>query len=258
MSFVEKYLIVKTKKIHYSILIVWAALCAAAMLIPGIPTLGTGSTMSLIYPLAPLAGILFGPYAGGLAVTIGSLIGTIIAPHAANLGIWTFTTQLITALTAGYVSRGKWQLPVLVMIAGTAFMYTYPVLQEVWWFGWIYLSGMLMCIVGAVWGSNQLKKNKTNLAKIIALFITFYASFIPGCIVSDAFGIPMFDLTSELYMFLAWMMPLERVIFSLFSTILGIPLMIGLPKIKIYVGPQFDMEEESVGDAVDEEMKKRY
>ena len=111
---------------------------------------------------------------------------------------------------------------------------------------------------GAVWGSKQLKSKKTNFGKIAALFITFYAAFISGCIVSDAFGIPMYDLTGELYMFLAWMMPLERVIFSLFSTILGVPLMLGLPKIKIYAGPQFDDSEDAASDAVDEEMKGRY
>ena len=106
MGFAEKYLKVKTRKFHPAVLIVWAALAAAAMLIPGIPTLGTGGTMSLTYPLAPLAGILFGPFAGALATMVGSIVGTVIAPASANLGIWTFTVQTVTAFVAGYISRG--------------------------------------------------------------------------------------------------------------------------------------------------------
>lgn len=258
MSVIKNMLVIKTKKVHYSILIVWAALSAAAMLIPGIPTLGSGSSMSLTYPLSPLAGILFGPYAGALCTAVGGIIGTIIAPHAANLGIWTFTVQTVTAFMAGYISRGKWQLPTVFFLIMTGVVYTFQAIQEVWWFGWVYLSGILMAIIGALWCSKILRKSGNVFLKAVGVFIISYAAFISGCTVSDPLGIIMFDLTSELYVMLAVMMPFERVMFSLFTAILGVPLLMGLPKIKIYVGPEFDDMGEKSSDMVDEQMKNRY
>ena len=138
---------VKVRRQHYAVLTVWAALSAAAMLLPGIPTLGTGSTMSLTYPLSPIAGILFGPYQGALCTMIGSIIGSILSPANANLGIWTFLTQTITALGAGYVSRGKWQVPVIVMIPFLVWEYTTRCIQVVWWHGWIFVMAVILSVV---------------------------------------------------------------------------------------------------------------
>ncbi len=257
MSFVERYINVKARRQHPAILIVYAALCAVAMLIPGIPTLGTGSTMSLAYPLGTLAGILFGPYAGALVTTIGGLVGTLIAPHAANLGIWTFTTQAWTAFMTGYIARGKWQLPAVGSALCLIVLYTYPAIQEAWWFGWVALHGIVLSIPFAIFLAPWLKSK--NVGKLsVAVFCISYVGYIAGTVWSDNLGIPMYDLTSELYGYLlAWLMPIERLIFSLFTTVLGVPLLLGLPKIKVYVGPAYDASEEGVVDDVDKSMQEK-
>ncbi len=246
---------VKTRKTHMAVLTVWAALSAAAMLLPGIPTLGTGSTMSLTYPLSPIAGILFGPYAGALCTMIGSLIGSILSPANANLGIWTFTTQTLTALGAGFIARGKWQVPSLMMIPFVIWLYTLKCIQVVWWHGWIFVLAVILSIVCAKWISKFFKT--TNVAKLtIAAFLVSFTSYLYGIMVSDPFGIVMYDLQPELYMILTFQMPLERLIFALFTTILAVPLLIGLPKIKIFAGPLYDDVEE-LEDDVDKAMAEK-
>lgn len=255
MSFADKYLKVKTRKFHSAVLIVWAALSAAAMLIPGIPTLGTGSTMSLTYPLAPISGILFGPFAGALATMIGSIVGTIIAPASANLGIWTFTTQTGTALVAGYLSRGKWQVPAFIILPFTAWLYALPPIKVVWWHGWISVTAMILCIISAKWVCKLLKE--TNISKLsIGAYVIALSSFLIGILISDPQGIIMYDLQADLYKLLTWLMPVERCIFALFTTILAVPLMIGLPKIKVYAGPKYDEGEETEDD-VDRKMQRK-
>jgi len=253
MTFTDKYLKVKTRKFHSSVLIVWAALSAAAMLIPGIPTLGTGGNMSLTYPLAPISGILFGPFAGALATMIGSIVGTVIAPAAANLGIWTFTVQTGTALIAGYLSRGKLQVPVALILVFMIWMYTLPTFQTAWWHGWLALFTILLSVVAAKWICKLLKE--ANAAKLaVGTYIIAMASFLFGILISDPLATIMFDLQPDLYKLLTWLMPIERLIFSLFTTILAVPLIIGLPKIKIFVGPKYDEGEEKEDD-IDRKMQ---
>jgi len=255
MTFSEKYLKVKTRKFHPAVLIVWAALSAAAMMIPGIPTLGTGGVMSLTYPLAPISGILFGPFAGALATMVGSIVGTVIAPQSANLGIWTFTVQTGTALVAGYLSRGKWQVPVIIVIPFTIWIYSLPPMKIVWWYIWIPITAIILSIVSAKWASKLLKED--NVGKLtLGVYVVALASFLVGIGIGDPQGIIMYDLQADLYRLLTWLMPVERCIFSIFTTILAVPIITGLPKIKIFVGPKYDDIEEKEDD-VDKSMKDK-
>ena len=93
--------------VHPAVISVWAALIAAAHLLPAIVLVGTGGTMSVSAILVPLAGVLFGPVAGTLVGAIGQFIGFLIAPAGAWLGMFTFLIGTCTALTTGLASRGK-------------------------------------------------------------------------------------------------------------------------------------------------------
>src|SRR6056297_1138085 len=98
----------KYAHVHPAMIAAWSALIAVSGLLPTFPIFGTGGTFSVGYALAPIAGIMFGPFAGAVAVAIGELLGSMIAPHTAALGIFTFLINTTNAFAAGYVSRKKW------------------------------------------------------------------------------------------------------------------------------------------------------
>ena len=95
---------------HPAVICVWAAIQATANLFPAIALIGVGGTMSIANILIPLSGVFFGPYAGALCASIGQIVGMLISPSSAWLGIFTFLLGTCTAFVAGLLSRGKWPI----------------------------------------------------------------------------------------------------------------------------------------------------
>ena len=95
----------KYPKVHPAMIAVWAALIAVSGLLPTFPMFGTGGTFSIGLALAPLAGIMFGPWTGALTVAIGGIIGSFIAPHTAVFGIFTFLSDMSLTFAAGFMAR---------------------------------------------------------------------------------------------------------------------------------------------------------
>ena len=62
--------------IHPAVISVWAAVLAASHMLPAVPLIGVGGTMSVSTALAPLTGIFFGPWAGLLcaAITLAAVV----------------------------------------------------------------------------------------------------------------------------------------------------------------------------------------
>ena len=93
---------------HPAVIAVWAALMAAASLLPAFPIVGTGATFNIANCLTPLAGIFFGPIAGAIAAGVGGFIGQLLAPHTVLFGPLQFTIGIMGALASGYAMQRKW------------------------------------------------------------------------------------------------------------------------------------------------------
>ena len=84
-----------------------AAAVAVLQLIPFSVVLGAGISFPLSLAIIGLVGILLGPWAGAIAVAIGSSIGVMIAPHTAWLGPLTVLVMVSTPIATGLICRGK-------------------------------------------------------------------------------------------------------------------------------------------------------
>jgi len=64
--------------------------------------------------LSPIEGMVLGPWAGFTAALIGSTIGRVVLPSP----LWMFgiTAEPLSVMTAGFLTRGKWQ-PVITLYA---------------------------------------------------------------------------------------------------------------------------------------------
>jgi hypothetical protein len=94
---------------------IFAALYAALRIIPTVPMIGTGATFHLSDILAPLYGILLGPFVGGVSIIIGTFAAIGLGSSAPFLGL-DFLPAFIVAISLGFLVRGKW-LPVVILNA---------------------------------------------------------------------------------------------------------------------------------------------
>lgn len=230
-------------KFHPAVIAVYAAILAASALIPSIPVLGTGGSFSVSTALIPLAGVFFGPIAGALCAAIGGFIGQLIAPATAVIGIATFVSSIIAAFIAGLLCEEKKWGPLSALGIGLAFIvlwFTHPVGRESWLFALVFFgSGILCCILGFFFCNRWLKKSNFAL-KAIAIFIACYAGMIFSAAYVDYVCLFLYGLTSEIWTMLIVIAPLERALFAVGSLVVGTPLLIGLPKIGVFIGPRDD------------------
>ncbi|MDR2259016.1 MAG: ECF transporter S component [Treponema sp.] len=224
-------------KTHPAIIAVWAAVLAAAYLLPAIPMIGTGSTFSVTTALLPLAGIFFGPIPGAVCAAVGGFIGSILAPHTAWMGIGTFIIGATTAFVSGLISRGKIPVVLVVYVIGTALWFTqeigrgFPPLP-IAYYGPGFIAAMIGCIFAARWLTGANKG-----LKFPAVWLCAFGGMMGGAAIGNFFSLLLYKLPKEVWATLVFLGPVERTIFSLGAMIVGVPLLIGLPKIGIFVGP---------------------
>ncbi len=230
-------------KFHPAVIAVYAAILAASALLPSIPLVATGGSFSVSTALVPLAGIFFGPVAGALCAAIGGFIGQLIAPATAVIGVATFVSAVVAAFVAGLLCEQKKWGPLSAIGVGLIFIvlwFTHPVGRESWLFASVFFgSGILACIIGLFLCNKWLKKSNFAL-KAIAVFLACYAGMVFSAAFVDYVCLFLYGLTSEVWSVLIFVSPLERAIFSAGSLIVGTPLLIGLPKIGVFIGPRDD------------------
>ena len=235
--------------IHPALIAAWAAIVAAGHLLPTIPIAGTGSTFSLTAVLSPLSGIFFGPLAGALCSAAGGFIGNLIAPHTAWLGLGTFIIGTVTAFTSGCISWGRWPLvsinktghiifngAVIIYLIGTILWFTQETGRNVPLFPLVlYGAGFIAVIAGSFLSAKTLK-NKSKALLFPVLWLAAFGGMIGGASIGNFFYLVLYNLPREAWLALTVAAPLERALFALGASLIGVPLIISLPKIGINVG----------------------
>ena len=242
-------------KIHPAVIAVWAAVVAAAHIIPAIPMLGTGRNFSLATALLPLSGVFFGPIAGALCSSAGGFIGSLIAPHTAWMGMGTFIIGTTTAFTSGCIAWGSRQFislnmrggvvvngGIVVYIIGTVLWFTQETGRSVIMLPLVfYGAGFIATVAGVIFAAKALA-GKNAALKLPALWLCAYGGMIGGATVGNFFSLVLYKLPRELWVYLTVAAPVERAVFSLGTVLIGVPLLAGLPKIGVFVGPRYEEE----------------
>ena len=238
-------------KVHIALIAVWAAVSAAAQLIPTIPMLGTGRSFSFAAALTPLAGIFFGPLAGALCAAAGGFVGSLIAPHTAWMGPATFVVGTVTAFTSGCIAWGSWP-PVrisrrgsfvinggiIVFLLGTVLWFSHETGRSLVRLPLVfYGAGLVALLVGSLF-AGRILASRNRALKFPALMLCAFGGMAGGASIGNFFGLVIFDHPRELWMFLTFAAPIERLVFSAGTALVGLPLLASLPKIGIFLGPQ--------------------
>jgi uncharacterized membrane protein len=240
-------------KIHPAVIAVWAAVVAAGHLLPTVPIWGTGANFSLSHILAPLSGIFFGPLAGALCSAAGGFIGNLIAPNTMwiGLGPFTFIIGTTTAFTTGCIAWGKWP-PVAMNTAGSLVInggIIVYLIGTILWFtqeigrgfavypAVVYGLGFAVTVTANIFVS-KIFAGENRLLKSLAIWLCAFGGLIGGATIGNFFALVLLKMPKELWAALTVITPIERAVFAAGATLVGVPLLLGLDKIGVRVGPQ--------------------
>jgi hypothetical protein len=251
MNINKNYGLLLPPKIHPALIAVWAALVGASHIIPAIPMLGTGRSFSLATALYPLSGIFFGPIQGALCSIAGGFIGSLIAPHTAWLGLFTFVIGTASAFTSGCIAWSSWPPialnirgslvingGIIIYLLGTALWFSQEIGRSVPLFPAVfYGAGFAALIIGIVI-AGKILSGKNSAFKFFALWLCAFGGMIGGATIGNFFTLVLFQLPRETWIYLTVAAPIERAVFSLGTAMIGVPLLTALPKAGIFLGPQ--------------------
>ena len=253
----KKHQLAMPGNVHPAVIAVWAAVVAAAHIIPSIPILGTGSSFSFASALSPLSGILFGPVAGAMCSAAGGFIGSLVAPHTAWIGLGTFIIGTTTAFTTGCIAWGTWPPitlnrkgnlvvsgGIIVYLIGTLLWFSQEIGRSLVIFPLVYYTaGFAAYLAGSVFAGRILAGDNAA-KKIPVIWICAFGGMIGGATIGNFFSLLLYRMPRETWMYLTVAAPVERAIFSLGTTLIGAPLLAGLPKIGVFVGPRFEKNDD--------------
>ena len=222
--------------VHPAVLTVYAALIAAANLLPAIPMLGVGGSFTVADALVPLSGVFFGPWYGALSAAVGCFVGTLLAPTSAWLGVFTFLTGTIAALCAGLVWQRHGLITAGIQVFGILIHYVLPQGSKSMIFALtMFGSG---CVVSLLSGLLHRLKPRLPLWLWQALMIwcSCFAGLTGTAALYQIAHMLLFKLPVVTWKILAVSAPLERACFAAGSVVVGLPLLRSLPKIGVSVG----------------------
>ena len=223
----------KLKSIDIALISVFAALFYLLTLLPGIPIIGGKGKIELAAAIAPIFGIVLGPWRGALAALFGSSIAWILPPGSPDpFSGLLILAPTISSLVAGlFTTRNVgrlygWQFSSLILGGLIALWYLTWIGIRAFYYPIMHIAGLALMLIIRSKASEYLlspSRIKNSLAVIAASYC--------GIVSDHMVGNLAFTFS------LGWLIPLEAVSGWLKS--LGLP---DIPSLFIYVMPISFME----------------
>ena len=100
---------------HIALIAIFSALYTILRILPLGPMIGLGGSFSVSDALAPLMGLILGPFTGGISVIIGTFTAAALGKPLAFMGL-DFLPGLINCIAMGLLMKRKW-IPVVGLYA---------------------------------------------------------------------------------------------------------------------------------------------
>jgi hypothetical protein len=203
--------------------------------------IGLSANFSISDFLAPLYGIILGPYLGGLSVIIGTFLGmTIKAPYFFGLD---FLPAFVNCVAIGFLMKRKWA-PVVVL---NIFLLSAFILNPLTTlfigpvpFFWLHIVALLVLIspLGLRAGRwvETLKPKFLTAGVAILAFVGTMMQHLTGNILTEVVhGQIVGDILPETFSTFIWpsaflLYPWERLTLVILSVVIGVPLIRTLKK----------------------------
>lgn len=227
---------------------VFASVYAVLWLGPLFPVIGSqGKFFTLATVIAPLMGLILGPYVGFAAASIGGFIGWSVT-QSGPLFFLSFVPGAAAALCSGLLYNRKLITSVILYLVLFLAMALYPVVGPGWlfpYFVWFQLIGLavLMSPLGSKalnYSHRQTSFFELSLGFGVISFVATLFGHIVGSLLFQIIYFPTFysqvDYWRTLWQSLVLLYPLERTLFTLLATVIGVPLIRALRAYKFNIG----------------------
>ncbi len=229
---------------------VFSALYAVLRIMQTIPMIGAqGASFSLSDVLAPLYGIILGPFGGGASVVIGTFLAMAMGKPVIFLGL-DFLPALVNAVAVGLLIRRKWAPVVLLNVALLVAFLAYPLTSILisinigetsflFPFVWLHIValGVLISPLGRKAGPwvNSLKPARLTAGLTILVFIGTMMQHLMGnilfeTVLAQPLGYIEPAAFSGIWTGIFLVYPFERLGLILLAVVIGAPLIRVLKK----------------------------
>jgi hypothetical protein len=188
-----------------------------------------GKTITAAAIVAPIIGIILGPYIGALSTVLGGIVGFsfgYFSPPSLVSGVF-------TAFCAGMLCRGKRSLCTFTYFSLIFLFGFYPFVGPVWLYPplmWFQIVGFLILVSplqsAALKSLNSSKNSKLLSAFFITSLTSTLAGQISGSLTFELLSWPIFvaDLNAWTvnWQIIAFLYPVERIIIALGAAFIGV------------------------------------
>ncbi len=219
----------KLKSIDIALISVFAALFYLLTLLPGIPIIGGKGKIELAAAIAPLFGILLGPWRGALAAFLGAFISWALPPGSPDpFSGLLILAPTISSLVAGLFTSGNvlgrmkgWQLSSLILGGLIALWYLTWIGVRAFYYPVMHFAGLALMLAFRSKVSEYLLSS-SRVKNSVAVVVASYCGIVSDHMVGNlAF---VFSL--------GWLIPLK--VISGWLKSLGLP---DVPSLFIYTMP---------------------
>ena len=222
---------------------VFSALYGVIRLVPLGPMIGLSAYFSVSDSLAPLYGILLGPFTGGLSIIIGTVLGWLMGKPVSFLGL-DFLAALVNTVAIGFLVKRKWKPVVILNVVLLAInilspysllLVGIPIGTGVFYFPffWMHIAALIVLISPlrskAISWIETLKSTYIPWGIAILAFIGTMMQHLTGNLVWElVVGQPIGGLTAEgfqgLWTGIFYAYPVERSALIIITVLVGTPL----------------------------------
>lgn len=229
-----------------AMVVIFAAIYAILRRIQTIPMIGiSGASFSLSDAVAPLVGIILGPFLGGLSVITGTFLAFALGKPVVFLGL-DFLPALVNAVALGFLARHKWTPVVALYIALLSVFLLLPYTSLLINVGgisipfvWLHIVGLVVLLspLGMKAGKwiETIEPAKLAAGLATLAFVGTMAQHLMGNILYEiVFGQPIgpwdFAKFTTNWNVIFFLYPWERMILVVLAVVIGIPLVRTLKK----------------------------
>jgi hypothetical protein len=186
----------------------------------GLP--GPGITAAAI--MAPLIGIVLGPYVGTLCAVLGGVIGLFFGSFIQL----SFFSGVATALCSGLICKGRRVVAAIVYLSLFLILAFYPSVGPVWLFPayvWFQIIGLVILVSPLQTVAMRYFTSENRSRLFFAFFVTSLVSTLAGQIAGtltlEIIHIPDANYFLGTWVFTTFLYPVERTVIALGAAFVG-------------------------------------
>lgn len=206
------------------------------------PVIGAaGSSIKMATIIAPLIGLMLGPYLGTLAASVGGFIGWSLT-QSGPFSFLSFVPGAATALCSGLLYLRKGLTSIVLYLVLFLALALYPTIGPAWlfpYFLWFQLIGLIVLVSPLRSKAADFTQKQNRLPELcLGLGVISFTATLFGQIVGSLMFEMMYGPTihTEVWQLATITYPIERTVFTLLATAIGVPLIKALRAYKFEIG----------------------